>query len=213
MGKRIGIPFPTKGENGKQSPAYSRCWHLVHKMGKPLAEAVDQVHREIEDGTLGHQKPRKQKDEIPEGRPEPIHEVEPESDPVEKLTNVNSVRAAKPVPDPITPLERIEKKLDRMNTHLAEIARQLTRIADRESPKPGMEVSVDLQPPRERKVPSSVRHSENGLVVGDKVRRIGSGEKGEVTRILPGRKNVEVRFMLGTKTLPIDQVELMEAGG
>ncbi len=141
------------------------------------------------------------------------------------LTPVHSeLREAKPQDISIPPaiekaLEEIGKKFEKTNILLAEIARVLTRIADKENPKPGAVGTVTLKDPPFPILPTAtaplhekdkpVRATENGLVVGDRVKWNSTEEVGEVIRILPGNKDIEVKFpVLGKKTLLCHQVTL-----
>jgi hypothetical protein len=113
-------------------------------------------------------------------------------------------------------LETIERLLNDIAGSTATIAQQLTRIADKQT---GISVTSttppapDPQPARSPPTPSPPpeRMTDNGLTVGCDA--IWKGRKGKVTRIMPGKREIEVKFLDGRKTLLADQVELAEAVG
>ena len=127
--------------------------------------------------------------------------------------------AAGKIPQQVTEpasLGTIERLLADIAKSTATIAFQLTRIADKQA---GISISSttppasDPQPARSPPTPSPPpeRMTDNGLTVGCDA--IWKGRKGKVTRIMPGKREIEVKFLDGRKTLLADQVELAEAVG
>lgn len=112
-----------------------------------------------------------------------------------------------PLPDPMRDYQEIPKLLLRIGTHLGTIARSLDRIADRlDDDQAALAPTIAPGPPRPTPAPQLSRTTENGLGKGCRVKRVSTGEVGQITRVMPGRKEAEVKFMLGTRTLPVDQL-------
>jgi hypothetical protein len=93
--------------------------------------------------------------------------------------------------------------------HLVSIEEQLQKISQSlEKLVPTQQNLEEPQEPVKTQETQTARKSANGFSVGMKVVRIKNGEEGVVTRILPGKKEIEVRFMIGTKVLPDTAVML-----
>ncbi|MDD5533690.1 MAG: hypothetical protein PHC52_12925, partial [Syntrophales bacterium] len=112
-------------------------------------------------------------------------------------------------------LGTIERLLADIAKSTATIAFQLTRIADKQT---GISISSTTPPPpfsgqSSPPPPPPERKTENGIKIGDKVRWEKDQSVGQVTRILPGKKDIEVQFLAGRKTLLISQVSKVEAAG
>jgi hypothetical protein len=185
-------PYPAN------TPQYGKFWRLINFDGKTRDEALEIMKTWVPRGKNGfHRKPVA----IVEGKKETEKR---QATPTTSISPTGPV--LDPAPPPPTQLTLEQKQGDRIVTLLVEIARALTRIADHMDPKPGATGTVTLQQRPATSSPQPPRSAENGLVTGCKVKRVSTGELGQVTRIMPGLKEVEVRFMLGTKTLPADQL-------
>ncbi len=115
-----------------------------------------------------------------------------------------------------TRLETIEKLLSDIAKSTATIAFQLTRIADKQTgisvtsttpPAPDPQ-PVNRSPPPPPSPPPE-RKTDNGITVG--CQATWKGRKGKVTRIMPGRREIEIQFIDGRKTVLADQVKITEA--
>jgi len=184
------VPYPAN------TPQYSKFWRLIKVDGKTRDEALEVMKTWVPRGKNGYRKPVaivEEKKETEKRQATPTTSIYPTGP------------ALDPAPPPPAQLTLEQKQGDRIVTLLVEIARALNRIADHMDPKPGATGTVTLQQ-RPAHSTQPQRSAENGLVTGCKVKRVSTGEVGQVTRIMPGLKEVEVKFMLGTKTLPADQL-------
>lgn len=205
--KTSGIPYPSKDR---------RYWIVAARMkkGETLEEALVDVEIRRPYGFSlkeTHKTPPMEKSASPSPPPAPIVDA-----PIEQHT---------PVPDPGPGQETlILKEMGKQTIFLGRIARALDQIADRLAPQPGLEGTVTLTPPSHdvpAPYPSSLRCatgsavegrvSENGLKVGDKVLMKVNVEAGHITRVLPNKKDIEVRFRNCTRTVRVDQVDPVRA--
>lgn len=190
-----GIPFQSK------DPRYQKVWARM-KSGNTLEEALKDIDTHRAAGRGGGQQPKYLKGK----RAPPVKNVTVHAD---DLLQDSPQPGPKDPPCPVTATETdspLLKELRKTNVFLGVIARALEQIANREAPQPGQEGTGTMRP-APGPAPMVRREAENGLIVGSRVKQIRTGDVGQVTRIMPGKKDVEVRFMLGSKTLPIDQVE------
>ena len=184
---RYKIPYPAN------TPQYSKFWRLIHLDKKTHEDALEIMKTWEPRGKNGYRRP------VP--AQERTTDLQETKEPVPPL----------PTPDPLQDkpvakddLARVATALEKIAVLLGGINGSLHKICD--SSTPGATGAITLQQRPGTSSTQPPRSAENGLVTGCKVKRVSTGEVGQVTRIMPGLKEVEVKFMLGTKTLPADQL-------
>lgn len=121
--------------------------------------------------------------------------------------------------DPPTPVSATDntdaliKEMGKQTIFLGKIARAMEQIAERLAPQPGQEGTLTLQASHQVPVQPPMRVTDTGLIVGDRVQRHGTTEVGQVVRILPGKRDVDVMFRDGKRTLLTSELTLLQSQG
>ena len=173
-------PYPIK------SPHYGKFRRLLLQ-GKTYDEAVEVMKTWVPRGKNGYRRPDPQGSIWSRDVMRPGGEKEPAvKDDLAKVVSVLEKIAVS--------LEEINKSLHKPYTHLHQIVPDPTVIDER------------VRSPETPQPPKEFRTALNGWAVGAKVKRASNGDVGTITRIMAGRHDVEVRFLVGTKTLSINEL-------